>query len=414
MPAVCLAFTIHQSYRLRRYSIFDAAPQYVDDAATEQAVTHAAQGAYLPALRLLLAAAKRHRSGPHAFRVAIAISGTAVELLERHAPEVVQLLHALHATGTVEFLGETYYSSLAALFSRAEFAEQVRLHSQMLKRLFSVTPKVFRNTELLYNNEIALAARELGFEALFTEATETILNSRSASFLYSAPSGNWTLDTGHSSPPRLLLRHSLLSDALGRRLADPGAPLFPLTLEKFSATLADIGGQICNLFLDLESFGHWESPPPPPHSPGVAAAPVSASASLKVLDDLLAFFPGSNFQMLTPSEALAKLPSAGELDIPQLVSPSGPQRDATPWLGNAMQTSSQKDLYKLEGPVKTSGDRALLADLRMLTAADHAWYMSTRPAAEDALRNPSPYESPYDAYINFMNILDNMKVRAKV
>jgi alpha-amylase len=378
---------MHLPARLRRYSIFDASPLYVDSAATAQAISHTAQAAYLPLLRLLIAAAKRSDFGP--FRVGLSITGVTLELLERHSPEVSQLLHALYATGCCEFLGETFHGSLASLYSRTEFAEQVALQTQILKRSFGRLPTVFRNTELLFSNDIARALPELGFTGALAEGVDSVLASRSPSFIYSAAG---------TPGVRLLLRHRTLSDAIGRTFGDPAGPFYPLTEEKFAATLSDIGGQICNLFFDAESFGLWQ-----PASTGVFDFITALPARLAKL----------NCQLVTPTEALGKFPCAGDLDMPQLTSWSSPGRDTSPWLANAMQKNAQQDLYNLEQSIKAQKDRLLTSDFRTLTAADHAWFMSTRTVAEERNRRPSPYESPYDAYINFMNILENLKARAK-
>lgn len=389
MPAVSLVFAIHQPYLLRRYSIFDAAPLYLDDAATARAVSHAAKVSYLPVLKTLLAAAKK---APKHFRVALSVTGTAMELLERHAPTVIHHLHALHATHCCEFLGETYYGSLAGLYSQAEFVEQVRLQSQMIKRDFGVQPRVFRNSELIYTNELARAVGNLGFEGVLIEGVDSVLASRSPAFIHSAVG---------DPRVRLLIRHRQFSDAVGRRFADTtmAPPLdFPVTGAKFATAVGDIGGQICNLFFDIESFGLWQ-----PKTSGV----------LDFLTGLPAALTVAHCDLVTPSEAIGRLATAGELDIPQLTSWCGPARDGTAWLGNAMQKNAQQDLYQLEGPIKSGGDRHLLADFRALTAADHAWFMSTRHCPDEP-RRPSPFESPYDAYINFMNVLDNMKARARV
>ena len=392
MPAVCLAFLIHQPHVLRRYSIFDASPQYVDRAATAKAVRGAARHAYGPTTKVLIDLA--HKLGKE-FKVALGISGTAVELLETHAPEILQQIHALAATGCVEFLGQPYHASLSALYSRAEFAEQMQLHRQMIKRLFGAQPKVFANTELIYSNDVGRAAAELGFDAVFGEAVENVLASRSAAFVFGVP----------GTAARLLLRHGRLSDAVGRRFADATSPDFPLTDQKFADELAKIGGHVCNLVFDMESFGLWQ-----PRSTGV----------LEFLAALPAKLVAANNPLVLPSECVARFTSAGDLDTLHMTSWSGPGRDLASWLGNAMQVNAQQELYRLEAAVKARGNPDLLRDFRQLSAADYAWAMATRHGeGEEGRRSMATgaggadAESPYDAYINFMNVIENIKARAR-
>ena len=184
MPAVCIYFQIHQPFRLRKYSVFDSAPNYFDDGHNEAVIRRVADKCYLPALRLLLELVFRHRG---AFRCAFSITGVALEQFEALAPEVLHAIHALAQSGSVEFLGETYYHSLAALYSRREFTEQVQLHRDTLRRILGVAPTTFRNTELVYSNDIAAQAAELGFSTALAEGWEPVLNNRSPSFVYDAP-----------------------------------------------------------------------------------------------------------------------------------------------------------------------------------------------------------------------------------
>lgn len=389
MPAVCFYFSLHQCARLRRYSIFDTAPNYFDDAATETQVRHAATECYVPALRILLQLA---RDLPGQFKAALSISGLAVELLERHAPEVLQHLHALAATGCCEFVGQPYHHSLSVLYSRGEFLSQVQLHKQMLKRLFNIVPRSFANTELLYNNDVGRCVRDMGFEAILAEGVESVLASRSAAFVYAAP--------GTARQMRLLLRNRALSDAIGRRLADPTAPDFPLTVDKVVRSISKIGGQLCNLFFDLESFGLWQP----------------KETALDLLEKLPAKLLAANCRLLTPSQACDQFQSAGELSTPQMTSWCGANRDLACWLGNAMQKSAVQELYRLE-PVLSrraaAGDQDVLAEFRKLTAADYARAMATRLEPPDQRRAPGgAVPSPYDAYIGFMNILENLRGQA--
>ncbi|MGN6369629.1 MAG: glycoside hydrolase family 57 protein [Phycisphaerae bacterium] len=390
MPDVCLYLQIHQPFRLRKYTVFDSDPSYFDNPLNASLVKRIADNCYLPLTRALLHLVN---STNGKFRFALSITGAAVEQLEVHAPEVLHHLHALAETGAVEFLAETYFHSLASLFSRNEFIEQVHLHSQMIKRLFNQTPTTFRNTELIFSDDIAKLAAELNFTAILAEGWEPVLNNRSAAFLYKAaiPSPN---------PPALLLRNHHLSDAIAFRFNDPLSPDFPLTDEKFAHLVDQIGGQLCNLFMDAETFGEHHH------------------ADTGILDFLQSFpkkLLAHHIQFQLPRDIIAGSggDTAGEISVPSPISWADEARDLGAWLGNAMQKDALDALYKLEPAIKSHAKPKLLADWRKLTTSDHAYYMSTKQNADGQVHaHFRPYDSPYDAYINFMNILDNLRARA--
>jgi len=385
MPSVCLYFQIHQPVRLRRYSVFDTASQYFDNTLNAQIVQKVAARCYIPALTRLLDNVRAHAGR---FKFAVSITGTAVEQFEQHAPQVMHLLHALAATRCVEFLGETYYHSLACVYSHQEFKEQVDLHRQMLKRLFGITPRTFRNTELIYSNDIAHLAAGLKYDVILTEGWAPALSNRPSSFVFQPP-----LD--HI---RVLLRNHILSDALAFHFGDVNYPEHPLTPEKFARMCASIGGQVCNLFMDFETFGEHYA---------------ADTGILDFLADLPAKTLAAHADFRTPAECADHLGLAGELDVPHAISWADQARDLSAWLGNAMQANALQELFKLERVVKAKHDPVLLGDWRRLTTSDHAYYMSTKHLADGAVHDYfSPYESPYDAYINFMNVLDHLKSRA--
>ncbi len=421
MAAVCFYFQIHQPFRLRKYTVFDSEPRYFDDAMNARLLRRIAERCYVPMNRLLLEMIRVHGGR---FRVAFSITGTALEQLELHAPQVVQGLHALAQTRCVEFLGETFYHSLASLqrggadgagdgqgagdsagvatgagHDAAEFREQVELHRRMIRRLFGQTPTVFRNTELIYSNRVAGLAAELGFTGVLAEGWEPVLNNRSTAFIYRAavPQEFANLST---PPPLLLLRNHRLSDAIAYRFTDTRSPDFPLTDEKFANLVSQIGGRLCNLFMDYETFGEH------------------TAADTGIFD----FFAGlpekllaSGNQFALPSDLLAapEAALAGELDVPSPISWADESRDLGAWLGNAMQKNAADELYKLEAAVKQHADPRLLSDWRKLTTSDHFYYMATKESADAAVHNYfRPYDSPYDAYINYMNVLDNVRARA--
>ncbi len=302
MPAVCLYFQIHQPFRLRKYTVFDSDTAYFDTGLNARLIKRIAERCYLPANKILLDLVQRDAGK---FRVAFSMTSTVVEQLELHVPEVVQGLHALAQTGYVEFLGETSHHSLAALYSPSEFREQVGLHSRMIKRLFGVQPTTFRNTELIYSNAIAKGAGELGFTGILAEGWEPVLNHRSAAFPYRAL----------GSPITLLLRNHALSDAVAFRFSDPRSPDFPLTEDKFAHMVSQIGGQLCNLFMDYETFGEHQA------------------ANTGILDFLRAM-PAAllaiNASFVLPRDIVAKNETAGELDVPELISWADEARDLAP------------------------------------------------------------------------------------
>ncbi len=396
MPTVCLYFQIHQPFRLRKYTVFDGDANYFDNAMNAQLVRRIAERCYVPMNRLLLDLIRMHGGR---FKVALSITGTALEQFESYAPQVVQGLHVLAQTGCVEFLGETFYHSLAALHSEGEFRAQVELHRRMIKRLFGQVPTVFRNTELIYSNRVGELAAELGFRGVLAEGWEPALNNRSAAFVYRAMTGG---ADGTGKALYMLLRNHRLSDAISFRFADARAAEYPLTEEKFATLVSQIGGRLCNLFMDYETFGE--------HQP-------AATGIFEFMRGLPGRLLAQN-QFVTPGELVGgeEVEVAGELDVPGAISWADEARDLGAWMGNAMQQNALAELYELEERIKAASphaDARLLADWRKLTTSDHFYYMSTKEKADGGVHGYfRPYESAYDAYINFMNVLDNLRARA--
>ncbi|HUO08487.1 MAG TPA: glycoside hydrolase family 57 protein [Phycisphaerae bacterium] len=388
MPEVCLYFQIHQPFRLRKYTVFDTDPSYFDNALNARIAKRVADRCYLPLTQTLLDLVNQTHGR---FRFAVSITGTAIEQLETHSPEVLHNLHALADTGHVEFLGETYYHSLTSLYSRDEFAEQVAAHRLMLKRVFNQSPSTFRNTELVYSDDIAKLAAEMGFTGILAEGWEPVLNNRSSAFMYRA-------HTVGGAPVSLLLRNHHLSDAIAFHFNDPASTDFPLTDEKFAHLVEQIGGQLCNLFMDAETFGEH-------HSPDTGIMEFLRAFPLRLLHHHIDF--------KLPREIIERGEIAGELDVPHPISWADEARDLGAWAGNAMQKDALDSLYTLERTLKGHANPKLLADWRKLTTSDHAYYMSTKHANDGQVHaHFRPYDSPYDAYINFMNVLDNLRARA--
>ena len=388
MPSVCIYFQVHQPFRLRRYSVFDTDRHYFDERLNAEVCRKVAAKCYLPAGRVLLDAARRHDGR---FRFAFSVTGSALEQFQRTTPEVIDLFQQLNATGCVEFLDETYYHSLAFLYSREEFRAQVDLHRQKIKELFGQEPRVFRNTELIYNNDLAHFVSHMGYDGVLAEGVDHVLGYRDANAVYRPP---------HSPRLKLLLKNDSLSDDVALRFGDRAWEGYPLTADKFAASVGEVTGPLCNLFVDFETFGehHW--------------------AESGILD-FLAHLPAEILRdrdndFLTPGQVLDRYDAASEVDVPHMTSWDESDRDLSPWLGNAMQSNALHELYKVEGTLKERADPALTADWRRLTASDHFYYMCTKYWSDgDVNRHFSPYESPYDSYINFMNVLDNVQSRLR-
>ena len=390
MAAVCLYFQIHQPFRLRRYSVFDTDRHYFDDLKNGEIIRKIATKCYLPTNKIILEAIHRHKGN---FRVSYSISGAALEQLQQYAPEVIESFQQLNHTGCVEFLAETYYHSLAFLFNRDEFRDQVKMHTDLIRRLFAQEPRVFRHTELIYNNDLALYVSHLGFQGMLAEGVDQILGSRSNAVLYRPPG---------ASRLKVLLRNHQLSDAISFRFSNKSWEHYPLTVGKFLGFVKKIGGndQLCNLFMDYETFGEHQW---------------SDSGIFEFLSQLPdALLKDSANIFLTPGQVISQHNAAADLDVPHMTSWADTERDLTAWLGNAMQTNSLQELYKLEQAIKVRNDEQLLMDWRQLTSSDHFYYMCTKYWADgDVHKYFSPYESPYDSYINFMNVLDNVRIRLR-
>lgn len=389
MASVCFYFQVHQPFRLRRYSVFDTDRHYFDDAGNAELCRKIARKCYLPANEMLLDAIREHAGR---FRIAYSITGTALEQFRQFAPEVIDSFQALNKTGCVEFLDETFSHSLAFLYSREEFRAQVEAHRSLMRELFGQEPRVFRNTELIYNNDLAHFVSHMGYDAILTEGADHVLGSRSPNFVYRPPHARL----------KVLLKNYRLSDDIAFRFSNREWEQWPLTAEKFARWVSQINGHglVCNLFMDYETFGEhqWAST-------GIFDFMRSLPAEVMRHGD-------NNF--LTPSQVVDAHEPHGEIDVPHMISWADQERDLSAWLGNAMQSNALHELYKLEGALKEKGDAGLLDDWRRLTTSDHFYYMSTKYWADgDVHKYFSPYESPYDSYINFMNVLDNIQTRLR-
>lgn len=386
MASVCFYFQVHQPHRLRRYSVFDAHTYYFDDERNGQILRTITHKCYLPATELLLRMIRRHHG---AFKVAFSLTGSVIEQFERFAPEVLDQFRELAETGCVEFLGETYHHSLTFLYSREEFRHQVSMHTDLIEDMFGQVPRVFRNTELIYSNELAKYLAHLGhYKGVLVEGADQMLAGRSPNHLYTPPG---------AEKLTLLLKNYRLSDDIAFRFSDHGWNQWPLTADRFAQWIQQADGEVCNLFMDYETFGEhqWKD---------TGIFEFLEALPQQVLD------AGGDFK--TPTECIEAYEPVGPYDVPQLISWADTERDCSAWMGNAMQSSALQELFKLEGRVKGSGDEELIADWRKLTSSDHFYYMCTKYFADgDVHKYFNPYESPYDSYINYMNVLDNLRTR---
>jgi len=418
MASIVFYFQVHQPWRLRRYSVFDTDPFYFDNKANKEICLKVTEKCYRPATTLILDLVKKHKGN---FRVSYAITGVVLDQLQEWAPDVIDLWKRLADTGCCEFIGETYDHSLSFLYSREEFTEQVNQHTQKIQELFGQTPQVFRNTELTYNNDVAWYVNQLKkpdgtprFLGMLCEGVDRILGYRSPNYIYRPP------NTGDGSiagrPFGLLLKNYRLSDDIAFRFSNRDWKEWPLTADKFAKWVHQINGDgyLCNLFMDYETFGEhqWAD---------TGIFQFMADMPGKIFD----IAPGQN-HFNTPSEAFKQFDAVGTYDVPHMISWADTERDLSAWLGNAMQANALQETFKLERPIKQAVAEAkrsgnpdklknvsfLLEDWRKLTTSDHFYYMCTKYFADgDVHKYFNPYDSPYDSYINFMNVLDNVRTR---
>ena len=392
MKAINFIFQIHQPYRLKRYRFFEIGNDhyYYDDFANDEIITRIAQRSYIPACETLL---RMIQDSKGKFRCAIAISGDALEQSEQYVPELIDLLKKLADTGKVEFLGAPYANSLASLAEQPdEFADQVKLHSSKIQALFGQTPKVFRNTELIYSDEIAPQILDLGFKGAITEGAKHILGWKSPDYVYSAAS---------APKLKLLLNNSKLADDIARRFSDTNWESYPLTADKYMDWIASTPAeeQIINICLNLETFGELQ-----PRETGI----------FQFLEALPRFAAERGIDFWTPSEAVSKLKAVDALAVGHPVSAVDDGRDVSAWLGNQLQNEAFNKLYSVTERVRLCDDRRLKMDWLYLQGADHFYYMSTKNFGDGAAAaNFSPYGSPYDAFTNYMNVLADFIVRVE-
>jgi len=392
MATVCFYFQVHQPFRLRDYTVFEKDNDYFDEIKNKDICRKVANKCYLPANRTILKLIDKHGGN---FKVSYSITGTLLEQFDKYCPEVMSTFHALANTGCVEFIGETYYHSLSFLYSKDEFKEQVSKHSDIIERLFGKRPTTFRNTELIYNNELSSTIEEMQcFDAVITEGADRILNGRSPNFLYRPP---------NCERVKLFLKNYSLSDDIAFRFSNRAWPEYPLMTDKFADWINAVngGGNVVNLFMDYETFGEHQW------------ADTGIFEFLSDLPEKILANPDNNF--MTPAEATHAYDTIDTVDVPHVISWADTERDLSAWLGNAMQSSALHGLYKLERTIKKEVNAHLVDDWRKLQTSDHFYYMCTKFFQDgDVHKYFNPYDSPYDSYINFMNVLSNRMQHSKV
>jgi len=378
---------VHQPFRIRDYSFFDIGEShfYEDDVKNREVLNKVADKCYIKTNNKMMELIKRHNGK---FKISYSLSGTAIEQFEKYRPDVLQSFVDLSNTGCVEFLSETYSHSLSFIYSKAEFKRQVEKHAAVIKKYFNQVPKVFRNTELIYNNELAAFVQDMGYEGIVCEGVDRLLGDRSPNFLYQPA----------EKKIKVLLKNYRLSDDIAFRFSDKNWKEFPLTADKFKNWVHSIAGNgdAVNLFMDYETFGEhqWES---------------------TGIFDFLNQLPGEilkhpDFDFKTPSEVISSYPVRDVYDAHSFTSWADTERDLSAWLSNSMQQEAIQRIYSIEKDVLASGDADMLKVWERLQTSDHFYYMCTKFWNDgDVHKYFSPFNSPYDAYMYFMNVFSDLE-----
>ncbi len=390
MTSLCIYFEVHQPMRLNHFSESkigrknDTFNTYFNHDLNRGIFKKVAKKCYIPTNKILLDLIKEYFSE---FRFSFSLTGTFIESCERYMPTLLDSFKELFDTGAVDFIEETYFHSLASLYDDLdEFVEQVKMHRQMMKRLFHYQPKVFRNTEAIYDNRIAKIIADLGYKGIITEGTEKILKSRSPNYLYK-PS---------NCDIKVLLRNYRLSDDIGFRFSTHDWVEYPLTADKYANWLSQTKGDIINLFIDYETFGEHQW-----HETGIF--------------DFLKYLPKEilrykHLDFVTVSEAIHRYKTVGEIDSPWAISWADEDRDVSAWLGNDMQLACFSLLKEIGTLLKQQKKKELLYIWRLLQTSDHLYYMSTKGLKDGTVHTYfRPYDTPLDAFNNFLNILQDLR-----
>lgn len=396
MPSICFYFQVHQPLRVKKYRVFDIGldhDYFNDNSETNlnnsKILDKVAQKSYLPANELMLKLLKKHKG----FKISYSLSGIVMEQMEAFNTKILDSFKRLIDTNRVEILSETYYHSLSFFYSRAEFESQVSLHRAKVKRLFGITPKVFRNTELAYSNDLAKWADEVGFKAIIAEGWDSFLGWRSPNFVYEPVS---------TKNIKLLLKNYKLSDDMAFRFSEKSWRSWPLTSDKFADWITSTNGnaEVINLFMDYETLGEhqWKE-----------------EGIFEFMENLPAeILARADNDFVTPSEAVSRYPARDKIDVPNVVTWADTERDLSAWVGNEMQSAAIDFIYSMESKIKETQNKNLIEDWRKLQTSDHFYYMCTKWFSDgDVHKYFNPYESPYDAFIAYMNAANDLKLRIK-
>lgn len=389
---LCFYFQIHQPVRLRRYRFFDIGKRhdYFDEYVNRSTIRRITEKCYLPMNHLIMDLIKRYGTN---FKVSFSISGSALEQFALHAPEVIESFKELAKTGSVEFLAETYAHSLASLSDTDEFERQVQRHTAKMEELFGQKPVTLRNSSLIYSDQIGERVAAMGFESMLTDGAKHVLGWKSPNFVY----------TNVMNPRlKLLLKNSRLSDDLTLRFSDHSWHEWPLTADKYARWLKDStqDSEIVNLFMNYETFGENQ------------LAETGIFEFMRSLPEYI--FSTTDFEFLTPSEAVKKHQPVASLHVPYPISWADEEKDITGWLGNELQNEAFEELFKMQPKVEALNDPELNEDYSRLQASDHFYYMRTKLFSDnDYHRYVSPYETPYEAFINYMNVLSDFVARVE-
>lgn len=391
MKAICFYFQIHQPFRLKRYRFFDIGNDhyYYDDFANDDIITNIAERSYIPAAETLL---KMIEDSKGKFHCAISITGVALEQCEQYVPQFVDILKKLADTGCVEFLSETYAHSLASLTDLEEFESQVKAHDEKLFQLFGVKPKVLRNTELIYFDDLAPQIASMGYKGVITEGAKHILGWKSPNYVYSSVS---------APKLKILLKNDKLSDDITFRFSDHEWSEYPLTADRYIDWIASTPKeeQVINLFMNLETFGQMQS---------------RETGIFQFLEALPRFAEEKGISFVTPTDVVSKIKPTAPLSVVHPISWADEARDTSAWLGNKLQNEAFNKLYSIAERVRLCDDRRLKQDWLYLQASDHFFYMSTKHCNDGQVHSLfSPYETPFQAFTNYMNVLADFIVRVE-
>ncbi len=379
MPNVTFYFEVHQPMRLRRKLYFDGTPDVIDWERNKQIFNRVSDKCYIPATKMFIDLIKSYPE----LKLSFSFTGTFFEQAELFRKDVISLFQELFDTGNVDILDETYYHSLAYLMSKDEYEEQIRMHREMIKKYFNYSPKIFRNTEAMYSNGIAEIAAEMGYKGILAEGWDKVLGWRSPNYVYSPPGSSISVE----------LRNYRLSDDISFRFSSRDWKEFPLTADKYARWVASNEGDTVNLFMDYETFGEhqWKET-------GIF------EFMRKLIPSLLK--EGVGFNTVTET---AELKPVGVIDINDILSWADVDRDLSAWLGNSMQIAAFEQLKVLGEKIKKTKDENLLKVWRYLQTSDNFYYMCTKWFSDgDIHKYFNAYDSPYIAYINFMNILKSL------